>query len=190
MRVMRCLRSFARTTGTAAVLSVGGFTGDAAFAQGAPSPSPSPSVSPSPSASPWGVLVQCLDGIAESEIAEPGRAEDQRCSRQASATCDAEPTPTGKAACERALACGFLADGRDLAQRSGNRGERPGTFLRDWGKISGRCARLGAEADDCRQATVRDWWISARGGARLAGVSLSGLSLSDLGAEVLQCSLE
>jgi len=155
-----------KTTGTATVLGTSTLTVEPAFAQTPPSP--------------WTKLTQCLAAIEE-----PGRPADQRCSRQAIAVCREDLTPEAMAACERTLACGFLADGRVLAQRSGNRGERPRTFLRDWDKISQRCAQLGAEADDCRRVTAREWWISARGGARLAGISLS-----DDPAEVRSCSLE
>ena len=163
---MRSLGSFLKTTGTATVLSTGAFVVEPAFSQASPSPRM--------------VLLHCIDAIED-----PGRPADQRCARQAIALCHEQTTPEVGTACERALACGFLADGRVLAHRSGNRGERPGTFLRDWGKVSRRCARLGAKADDCRRMTAREWWISARGGARLAGVDLS----SDI-AEVGSCSLE
>ena len=179
---MRYMRSFAKTTGTSAVLSLGTLTGGSVFAETAGRFSDQSAVQADSQArsSPRMALLRCLEAIEQ-----PGRPADQRCSRQAMALCKDEASSEAMADCERTMAGGFLADGRELAQRSGNRGEQPGTFLRDWGKISARCARLGAEADDCRQATVREWWISARGGARLARVSPSASR-----AEVGSCSLE
>ena len=129
---------------------------------------------------PRAALLQCL-----MTAAEPGRRVDGICSDLAMDVCAVGRGPAAAAECRAEIACRFVEEGLVLRARLAGDGAGPGGPQADWRAVSEGCAGRDLAAAECRQAAARDWWITAREGARAAS---EPLAVAD--AEVARCWLD